>query len=210
MKNFFVVLLCCSILVIAASPRSAFAEKVPVNDDSASTDDSTSKARVPYKEAEDGISLRKMRRVGVGLQAAGALGLWGATLDLNFTPQVSVTAGYGGGQGFQSFEAQAKYVFGGTWIMPYMTFGYARWSSTANGAITTTNPPLLGDRLLSDGEKASGVFAKNILYPGIGLQYMQLDGDYAGTSVYLEATVLMDIGRLVAAPTGALGAAYYF
>lgn len=173
--------------------------------------DGSEEVRQPYKEADDGLQLRQMRRVGVGVQAAGALGLGGVVLDLNFAPQWSVTTGFGGGSGFQAFEFQAKYVLSGTWIMPYATFGYSRWYSVGtSGPIGSTNPPVLGDRLLNDSERATGQFAKNLLYPGLGLQFTQLHGEWAGTSIYAELTVLLDVGDAVAAPTGALGIAYYF
>jgi hypothetical protein len=175
------------------------------------SDEQANEVRVPYKEADNGMDLRKLRRVGIGLQAAGTLGLGGAVLDLAFTPHWSVDAGFGGGSGFQAVKFEGKYVLAGDWLMPYMNFGFTRWSSTGNsGPITKTTPGLLADRLLSQDERSAGQFEKNLLYPGIGLQFMQLSGDWAGSSLYTELTVLMDLGTFVAAPTGSLGFLYYF
>jgi hypothetical protein len=95
--------------------------------------------------------------------------------------------------------------------MPYMSFGYASWASVGKtGRITKTSPAILADKLLSDDEKNAGEFQKNLLYPGIGLQFLQLKGEWAGSSVFAELTVLLDVGNFVAAPTATLGFLYYF
>src|ERR1017187_7050154 len=148
---------------------------------------SQGEVRVPFKEAEDGLEMRKIRRVGVGLQAAGALGFGGALMEMNFTRRWSFALGIGGGNNFQATEFQAKYVLAGEWLLPYMSFGFSRWFSIKNnGPIGKTAPSFLADRLLTDQEKASGEFGKNLVYPGLGLQIIQLKGDWAGASVYAE------------------------
>lgn len=163
------------------------------------------------KTAGDGLALRKLRRVAVGAQAGGSLGMGGALIELNFTPDFAFNGGYGGGEGFQSFLLQAKHVLAGDWIMPYLAFGYANWSSTGQSTrIEKTRPGLLAGRLLSDDEKAEGQFRKHLLIPSFGLQFMQLDGEYAGFSIFLEGNVIFDIGGFVAAPTGAMGLMYFF
>jgi len=217
-----VFLLCVLGLALTASSRSqakklikdsAMGESFRVNHESdnenARNEESTT--RTYFKEGENGADLRKLRRVGLGLQAAGALGLGGAILDLNFTPQWTFSGGFGGGEGFQALELQGKYVLAGDWLMPYMSFGYARWSSINKSTyIQKTSPAILGEKLLSDSERTAGEYQKNLFYPGVGLQFSQLKGEWAGTSVYAEFLVLVDIGEFVAAPTGALGVLYYF
>ncbi len=173
--------------------------------------DSDEQYRRPTKEAESGMELRKLRRAAVGAQAAGALGFGGALIEINFNSTWGLTAGFGGGEGFQAYEIQSKYVLAGDWLMPYMSFGFAHWKSIGHtGHISKTNPAILGEKLLNEDEKAAGEYAKNLLYPGIGLQYLQLKGDWAGSSVYAEITILLDVGNFVAAPTGSLGFLYYF
>ena len=95
--------------------------------------------------------------------------------------------------------------------MPYFSFGYARWASVGKSSrIDKTTPSILGEKLLNEEEKNAGVFQKNLLYPSLGLQFIQLNGDWAGSSIYAEITVLLDIGNFVAAPTGSFGLLYYF
>lgn len=168
--------------------------------------------KVYTKEASNGLEMRKSRRFGVGLQGAGNLGIGGAVLDLAFTPQWSFAAGFGGGEGFQAFMLQAKYVLAGDWLMPYFAFGYTNWSSIGQGRgpIGKTTPGLLYDKLLNSDERASGEYRKNLIYPAFGLQFMQLNGEWAGFSVYAEFVALLDIGGFTAAPTGSLGVLYYF
>ena len=60
-------------LILLSSPV-AFAKKQVVD-----SDQETNQIRQPYKEADNGIDMRKSRRLGIGLQAAGALGFGGAT-----------------------------------------------------------------------------------------------------------------------------------
>lgn len=207
--KFFVVFLGLLILTPAFVPTVAHGRRLV--EDSGDSDDERPRVRKPFKEADNGRDLRTKRRVAVGLQAAGALGFGGALIELNFNPSWGFTAGFGGGEGFQAFNLQAKYVLAGEWLMPYMSFGYARWGSVGKSSrISKTSPAILGDKLLSDDEKNAGEYQKNLLYPGLGLQFLQLKGDWAGSSVFAELTVLLDVGNFVAAPTGTLGFLYYF
>jgi len=226
-----------SALVLLSIVLAFFLSTEPVragvffNDDTGSTDDNESAppakttrsstrkpasseratVKLPTKTATSGMDMRKIRRAAVGAQAAGALGMGGVLLELNFTPNWAFNGGFGGGEGFQAYMLQVKYVLTGDWLMPYATFGYANWASVGkSGPIQKTKPAILAERLLNDDEKADGQFKKHILYPGFGLQFMQLDGDYAGFSMYAEMVMLLDVGNFVAAPTGALGVMYFF
>lgn len=173
--------------------------------------DTPSNTRGYFKEASDGLSLRKLRRVGLGLQAGGATGLGGLVMELNFTPNWGGSLAYGGGSNYQAVAMQGKYVLNGTWLLPYLTLGYTRWmSNNANGPIDRTTPSVLGDKLLNEGEKSSGKFSKDLFFPSLGAQFVQLTGPWAGASLYVELTILLEISELVAAPTGTLGLMYYF
>jgi hypothetical protein len=162
--------------------------------------------------ANDGIEMRALRRVGIGLTGAGPLGVAGANLELNFTPRWGVGAGFGGGGLYQAYTFQVKKVLAGEWLLPYMSFGYARWYTARHpeGPIVDTNPEFLADRFLSDRQKSEGEFAVNLIYPSFGLQYMQLSGDYAGLSVFAEIVVLLEVEDFQAVPTGTVGMFYYF
>jgi hypothetical protein len=140
------------------------------------------------------------------------MGLGGLLLELNMSPKWSFDIGFGGGGGFQTVNFNAKYVLaGGDYFLPYLGLGYSHWRTIRSmGAIEKTSPSILAEKLLSEGEKASGEFQKHILYPSIGLQFTQLKGKWAGSSIYAEVVVLMEATQFVAAPTGALGFLYYF
>lgn len=160
----------------------------------------------------DGTELRKIRRVAVGVSTIGPLGVLGANLELNFTPQWAFMGGFGTGLSYQSFTLQVKRVLAGEYLMPYMAAGISRWYTVGEpkGPITKTQPAFLYDKFLNDTDKIEGQFSKVLLYPAFGLQYMQLSGDWSGMSLYAEVLLLLDIGSFEAAPTGTLGMLYYF
>lgn len=190
---------------------SSFAEAKKLVREASEDEDAPAKSRAPFKQAETGTELRKLRRFGAGLQAVGPLGVGGAIIDLNLTPQWSFSAGFGGGEGFQSFMFQGRYVLAGDWLMPYMAFGFTNWSSVGKtGLIKKTTPSYLADRLLSGDEREAGEFRKNLFYPAFGLQFLQLKGEWAGFSLFGEISALLDLSQFVAAPTGSLGVLYYF
>lgn len=207
--KFLIIVLGLLILAPTILPQAAHGKRLV--EDGRDVDEEKPRNRKPFKEAESGRELRTKRRAAIGVQAAGALGFGGALIELNFNPSWGFTAGFGGGEGFQAFNLQAKYVLAGEWLMPYMSFGYARWASVGKSSkITKTSPAILGEKLLNDDEKNAGEYQKNLLYPGLGLQFLQLKGEWAGSSVFAELTVLLDVGNFVAAPTGTLGFLYYF
>jgi hypothetical protein len=165
-----------------------------------------------YKEASHGLELRSRRRVGVGAVVAGPLGAGGLGLELNVSPRTSVVLGYGGGRPFQSFTFQVKRSLAGRYFIPYLAGGYARWygNATSAAAFSDTYPAILGERFLAKDAQVSGKFSQDIIYPAFGIQYLQLDGPWAGLSFHLEGVVLVDLLDLVAAPTASLGMLYYF
>ncbi len=162
--------------------------------------------------AETGRELRKTRRVGVGFSAAGALGIGGIDLELNFTHDSGVVIGFGGAApGIQIFEVEYKGVLAGESLLPYFTFGFAHWGNYGpNNPITDTNPSYLSEKLLSASQRSNGQVQENLIYPGFGLQFVQLSGPLAGHSLYIEADLLLDVGEFVAVPTASVGYLYYF
>ena len=163
------------------------------------------------KIANDGFAMRNLRKVGFGVGSAGSLGLLGAMIELNFTSDMSLMTSFGLASNYQTFGLQVKKILGGKAFMPYFSAGYTRWYTTGDkGAIHKTTPKFFGDKFLNSEERSSGKIAENILYPGFGFQYMQLNGDWAGTSLYAEILLLIDVDDLQSEGTGGLGLIYYF
>jgi len=165
------------------------------------------------QSSSDGLELRKKRRVAVGTSVAGPLGVVGLNLELNFNPRWSVMAGYGTGFEYQSYNFQFKRVLAGEYLLPYMSAGLARWYTAQPGnrpVNSELQPSFLYERFISQYEKDTGEFSEILIYPGFGLQYVQLTGDWAGVSIYGELLLLIDVEDLQTAPTATLGLLYYF
>lgn len=161
---------------------------------------------------ESALEMRARRRVGVGFATSGQMGLMGAMVDMNFTPENSVILGFGGGPKYNAFAFHWKHIFGGKVFSPYSNLGYARWynASGQNGGISKTNPTYLASKFMSDEEKRTGKFSVDLLTPSLGIQYNQLVGPYMGTSVFMEIMLLTSIDNMKQVPTASLGMLYYF
>lgn len=161
--------------------------------------------------AAEGLKMRKTRRMAIGAIGGGNLGLGGAKIELNFTPRVGFMAGYGGGKGFQSYSFELKHYVGGDSFLPYAGVGYAHWfGREREGGFPDSKPSFLVEKFLSDIEKATGEFAVNFVTPSLGIQYVKLEGDYAGLSIIAEVVMMVDVAEFNSAPTAALGVMYYF
>ncbi len=165
---------------------------------------------VYVKEASDILSMRSIRRVGVGGSVLGNLGLYGIHLEMNFKPEWSLLLGYGGGPQYQSVTAQYRYILSGKSISPFAVLGVSRWYSSRNEGKINTEPSFLEERLLTESEKRNGKIDQNLIYPGFGLQYMNLNGEWAGFSMYLEVDVLTQLFTFKMAPLASVGATWYF
>lgn len=156
--------------------------------------------------------LRKVRRVGMGFSAAGALGIGGINLELNFNYDSGFMIGFGGATpGVQTFSFEYKGVLAGESLLPYFTVGFAHWRTfSSTGPFSQSSPAFLAEKLLTQKEKDSGQIQKTLFYPGFGLQFVQLGGALAGHSVYIEGQLLIDFTQFILVPTGTLGYLYYF
>lgn len=164
-----------------------------------------------YEINSSGHGFRQSRKVGVGFGLAGAYGIAGTHLELNFVPEVGLLVGFGLGSGYQTFNLQLKKVLAGDSFMPYIAGGLARWYSVDESRKrTSTQPHFLADRFLNRSERQSGEFAEVMLYPAVGLQYLQLGGDWSGFSLYAEIQMLVDVDDLVSALNGGVGTTFYF
>ena len=156
--------------------------------------------------------MRSRRRFGVGLATSGQMGLMGALVEYNATPENSLVLGAGGGPHYSSFSAQWKHLFSGQHFAPYSSLGFARWynASGQSGSVVKTNPSPLASKFLSENEKQSGKFSVELFTPSLGLQYSPLAGSYIGASLFAEIVMLVEIESLQQAPVGSLGMLYYF
>lgn len=194
-------LLLSSILLLITLP--SFAQRVSLDDGRVQD------SRYAPKVARTGLGLRGLRRAGLSINAAGDLGLLGAKVELNLTPQWSVSGGFGGSQDFSAFAFQITRYMNGANFLPYTGLGIARWYGNP-GSIGSSSPSVLEDTLLSASDKRDGKVRELLLTPKLGLQYLTSSGPYAGYGFYAEVMVLLDIQDFVMAPTGALGVSYYF
>lgn len=167
--------------------------------------------RVRTRFERDGFDFRRDRKFGVGLGAAGVLGLAGPQIELNFSEDISWMGGFGFGPKYQTFHMQIKKVLRGRWFLPYIAGGFARWYTVREDQnFAESTPGFLSKRFLNEREKSTGEFSENFIYPSLGIQYLQLNGEWAGASLYAEVTLLIDIDDFVSAATGGLGLIYYF
>lgn len=212
----FIVCMCLSHICFAG-PAVLIEDESDDNSSSASmTNISPLSQRTTYRQTHDGqtfsssYELRGLRRVGIGAEFAGASGLMGAVIELNFAPEDSFITGFGGGAGYNSFQMGWHHVFGGEKLTPYAGLGYVRWYNSSNKSAENTNPKFLGTKFLSEKEKSTGQYSVNFFAPNLGVQYHVLAGDYVGTSVFAEVRLFMSIAHLSPEALGSLGTIYYF
>ncbi|MCB9025665.1 MAG: hypothetical protein H6625_05065 [Bdellovibrionaceae bacterium] len=187
---------------------SALGQAVLVEERGRALQSSSSRTHLSSKNSVD---FKYKRKVGVGLSAAGAQGLAGVTLELNFSPEMSFSTSFGLADRFQTFGVFIKKSISAKYFTPYISGGFTRWYTvTDEGPMTTSNPSFLAERFLSNKEKSEGKFAETLIYPAMGIQYLQLDGDWAGSSLFVEVLMLVDIDDFKSSPTGGLGYLYYF
>jgi len=178
---------------------------------SAHASNSSSVQRVTSKIAHNSSEFRALRKVGIGLSAAGAQGVVGSTIELNFTSEVSLATHFGLGDSYQSFGLSLKRIIAGRSFAPYISGGFARWYTVREGGpINNSTPGFLADRFLTEKQKAEGKFSRTMIYPALGIQYLQLDGSWAGMSFFAEVLMLLDIDDFHSAATGGMGMMYYF
>jgi hypothetical protein len=166
---------------------------------------------LPKETYSDTFDFKTKNRVGVGFGFSGIHGLMGLQLELNFFPELAVVGNYGFSDGFQSFGFNVKRTFTGKYFSAYVSGGFTRWfSESSDGPIGETQPSYLATRFLNNQQISQGLFYETLIYPSIGLQYIQLDGEWARSSIYAEVTLLVDPDEFQSAATGSLGYLFYF
>lgn len=159
-------------------------------------------AKIPPRTSRD-------KKVAIGIVRGGALGTLGGLLEFALLDRAGLSIGFGGSEAHESFVLQGKQYLTGDQFRPYLAAGYARWSGKGE-VITSTSDNFLAGDFLSEPERASGEFTKNVFFPTLGFQYRQKSGPLAGAAVYAEATMLIDVEAIDGQGTGALGLMYYF
>lgn len=155
------------------------------------------------------LKLRENRKMGIGAGVGGALGLAGLNFELNIEDADGALAGFGGGDGYNSFQLAWKHMFMGDYLAPYFTAGYSRWYNSSNSENFEGASGVLG-RVLTQKEKMEGVFGKDFLNASFGIQYNQLSGILSGVSVYGEVAGMYEVHQGMLLPNGSVGALYYF
>ena len=181
----------------------------------ASSDGKSAAAAQEWAEEEDfetAADLRSKKRVGAGVLAAGQLGLVGALVELNYNSQNAAVIGFGGGPRYSSITMQYKHHFGGKALTPFASIGYSRWynNTKSEKEFQSSTPGFLAGKYLSEEERKTGLFGKDFIAPGAGIQYTQLFGKALGTSVFAEILFLLDTSNFNQVATGSMGFLYYF
>lgn len=174
--------------------------------------DETGSSRIRSKAPIEGMRMRSARKIGLGTEFSGPLGLVALKAEINLSHLSTIGAGAGLGPGFQTFGFELKRVIGGNSFVPFIAGGFSRWYSVLREgqSLQTSTPAFFASRFLSEQERLSGDFAKSFVYPSIGVQYYQLNGAWQGASVYAQILMLIEIQRLNSAPTGSVGFLYFF
>ncbi len=154
------------------------------------------------------LLLRKDRKVGVGFGLGGDLGLYGAQVELNLEDENAARIGFAVASDVKSFSLQWKRSFEAEYFAPYFSVGFARWFNSTERNLT--NKSYVLNAVLDDKAKQSGIFTSDFLVGSAGMQYYQLDGDWAGAGFYFEFSLLTSLNKTMLLPSGGLGVIYYF
>ncbi|MEK6774239.1 MAG: hypothetical protein AABY64_09885 [Bdellovibrionota bacterium] len=154
------------------------------------------------------LTMREERKVGIGVGAGGALGFTGVNLELNLEDENATLMGFGFGDGYNTVHLQWKHSFEGQYLTPYFSAGYSRWYNTQERDMKDASYVLR--TVLSDSTLKKGPFSADFLVGSLGLQYNELEGEWAGAGFYFEFNLLGSMNKSVLIPSGGLGAIYYF
>lgn len=161
------------------------------------------------KDYVDLYQLRSARRMGVGVEVLGRLGMVGVDFDFNFDPAHSATAGIGAGPQYFSYSLGYKHVLTGNNLSPYVGVALNRMTAGSGTPMTESTPGWINDYFLTDADRTDKGFQKNFISPQLGLQFTQFYGPSAGGSFFFEVLLMYEIETRRTAPVGALGMMYY-
>ena len=132
------------------------------------------------------FELKSHRRMGIGAELMGRLGMVGITFDFNFSGNHAATAGVGAGPQYYSYSLGYKRTLNDTSLAPYT-------------GLSLTRIQLREERVLQ----------KMLMAPQLGLQYTQFYGPSAGATMFMEVLFLYDFEARKTAPAAAFGMMYY-
>ncbi len=136
-------------------------------------------------------SLKMRKRFGLGITAGGGLAIMGLEGDINITPQLAASIGWGTGIDYSSFSIRARYYLLGEWVSPYVGFGFAHWWASAN-ASRDVSPSILRNKFLSPSDDLSQGYNIFMAYPSVGVQFMH----HSGFAVSFEVMMLFKLMTL--------------
>ena len=157
---------------------------------------------------QNNLDMRTSKKIGVGASVGGPLGVAGGFIELNLDKENSVTTGIGGGPGYNSFIASWKRTFEGTYVNPYINFGYSHWSGSA--AYGSGSQSAILNQILTASEINEGKFGVNFMTASGGLQYNHLEGLMTGLSFFFQFDAMNTLKNDRLVLNGALGSIYYF
>jgi|GEM_PF-1711639 len=153
--------------------------------------------------------LKSHRRMGIGAEVLGRLGMVGITMDLNFHPKNSATAGIGAGPQYFSYSLGYRRTLDDRSLSPYLGLAATRLVQSSDRPIKETLPAWIGDYFLKDTKSDGSGFQRTFLSPQLGVQYTQFYGPSAGATMYLEILFMWEASSRKVAPIAGLGMMYY-
>lgn len=154
----------------------------------------------------DNLNMREQRKLGVGTQVGGTAGMLGLLLELNLQREDAATVALGFGDTYGTFTVAWKHNFEGKVFTPYTTLGWSRWYSSS----TNSSSSHILESMLTRAEREDGRFGLDLIAAGGGMQYQELDGDFAGATLFGEIDMMVAPFRGRVMPTASVGATYFF
>jgi hypothetical protein len=212
MKNWTVLIIFCFFANAWAGPAILVEEIESKTTTKQKIQPISQRAKFEIKNYSDSYELRSHKRVGAGMLFGGYAGMVGVVSELNFSPEDSVIAGFGGGPRYNAFTLGWKHSWASGSMTPYTGVAYSYWYSSLakQDRFEKSNPGFLASKILTEDEKRNGQFGRSLLVPFLGVQFYQLSGAASGTSIFAEIEMITALEDLKPNITGALGAVYFF
>lgn len=163
-----------------------------------------------YSNNRDYLSLSELkshRRMGIGAELMGRLGMVGISFDFNFTGSDAATLGMGAGPQYYSYSLGYKRTLADANLSPYLGLSMTSLRASEQNQPRDTVPGWANEsfRRVSGQDSMSRV----LLSPQLGLQYTQFYGPSAGATMFMEIVFILDYERRKTLPTAAFGMMYY-
>ncbi len=150
-------------------------------------------------------NLKMKKRFGMGVSAAGPLGMLGVEFDVNLYEDVSLSGGIGTGLHYNTSMLKARYFLLGEWVSPYLALGLARWWSNGTKA-AEIGPSVLTNKFLGPETDPRRGFDVVMLTPALGVQFMHP----MGLAVFAEIYYLFRLVDFSNGTYAGMGMHWYF